>query len=652
MTVTAPLSLTSTVKEPALGPLIPERSGPGPVTASRLRRTALIYFGILLLGGAPLLMRLSPAWQAAGVGLWFPGAGFLADGGWAVLLLPVTLALFALAFFAWFGSGMILAPLLVWAGAAGLAAALASQTWTPGPFVAGLLLAAFGGEVVRRSSKARREGHAMLRARSAGLPRAELRYAERAAEAAAAPDIGELSREDLCAVRYALDRALQPLERFDGFDVRDIFQTAALRYQINHIGYALSQVQAQYTPSFHGYLSLAQRNAIEKYLLRRVWDYWIYESIWGHLNLSNWDPAGKDNIMLTGYYVPQVAIYASTTGDDRYGREGALTFRLNDRQQWRHDVHTINKSILDNLSQSPYCLYPCEPNWIYPACNLRGMAGLAAHDLAYGTHHVAQVLEPFLTNLETEFVGPTGEIVALRSSLTGIPLPFPVSDVTYVPTLNIFAPARARRRWVLAAADLEKAIEWRDGAPVVNLPDDGIDFGDYRKGIRAFAAATILCSAQEFGDTDIAKAAQNTLDLLCRRTESEGVLNYGASNLTNLIALIGRISRRDGIRDLHTVPPAAGVKTGPLLTEARYPDVLVARAVSDGRGLELVLYASTDGSTQELGLSRLEPGAAYKVEGRPDLSFKADDHGGARLRVRIKGRCALAIQPEARSARP
>jgi hypothetical protein len=58
---------------------------------------ALIYFGILLLGGAPLLMRLSPAWQAAGVGLWFPGAGFLADGGWAVLLLPVTLALFALA---------------------------------------------------------------------------------------------------------------------------------------------------------------------------------------------------------------------------------------------------------------------------------------------------------------------------------------------------------------------------------------------------------------------------------------------------------------------------------------------------------------------------------------------------------------------------
>ncbi|MBV9510578.1 MAG: hypothetical protein JO303_09895 [Caulobacteraceae bacterium] len=644
MATTIRMDIGFQAREPSLGPMMAGDGRPGPVTAARLRRTFMAYIVFLILGAAPLATSLGAAWRAAGVGLWFPGAGFLADGGWAVLLLPIALALFATAVFAWFGSGMILAPAVIWLGSAALAGALAGERiWTPGPFIAAFLLAGAAAEAARRATLRRRAGAAVLRTRTEGLPKAEAAYAERV-DLAAPPSVGELSREDLSAVRYALDRALQPLEAFNGYDIRDIFQTAALRYQINYAGYALSQVQTQYAPSFHGYLSLAQRNLIEKYLLRRVWDYWVYESIWGHLNVTNWDPAGKDNIMLTGYFEPQVAVYASTTGDDRYAQPGALTFRLNDRLAWRHDVHTINQSVLDNLRQSPYCLYPCEPNWIYPACNLRGMAGIAAHDMAYGTHDLDEFIAPFLHHLETEFTGPSGEIIALRSSLTGLQLPFPASDLAYVNTLNIFAPARARRRWVLGAAELQKAILVRDGKPVLGLPDAGIDFGNYRKGARTFAAASILCSSREFGDADFSAAAQNTLDLMCGRSEAGQVISYAGSNLANLTALIGRVSSRDGIRRLHNTPPSSGVKTGPLLTEAPYPDVLVARAVSDGRDLELVLYASVDGSSQEIGLSRLQPGAAYGVDGRPDLDFKADDRGEARLRLALKGRTALHIQ--------
>src|SRR5690606_38687615 len=82
----------------------------GPVTRQRRRRTRLAY---ALLAGAGLLLwfaSASPSLQAFGLGLLFPGAGFLATGGWSLLLLPLTLALMAVALFAWFGAGMIVAP--------------------------------------------------------------------------------------------------------------------------------------------------------------------------------------------------------------------------------------------------------------------------------------------------------------------------------------------------------------------------------------------------------------------------------------------------------------------------------------------------------------------------------------------------------------
>jgi hypothetical protein len=121
------------------------------------------------------------------------------------------------------------------------------------------------------------------------------------ARAVAAPDPAqrELSEAQLGMARYALDRALQPIGDLNGYDHRDQFQTAALRYQINHLGFSLALLQCHYAPSFQGYLGQAQRNLIEQYLQRKIWNYWIYETAWGHLNLTNFDPANRDNIMLT-----------------------------------------------------------------------------------------------------------------------------------------------------------------------------------------------------------------------------------------------------------------------------------------------------------------------------------------------------------------
>jgi len=52
----------------------------GPVTVARQRRTALIYLTICCIGLVPVLSQMSSNWQAAGLGLWMPGAGFVAVG--------------------------------------------------------------------------------------------------------------------------------------------------------------------------------------------------------------------------------------------------------------------------------------------------------------------------------------------------------------------------------------------------------------------------------------------------------------------------------------------------------------------------------------------------------------------------------------------
>ncbi|MGQ4828355.1 hypothetical protein ACQ10I_19305, partial [Enterococcus faecalis] len=80
---------------------------------------------LVLLGATPLLLGMAPAWRAAGLGLWAPGAGFLVSGGWIAALFPLVLVLFVAALIAWFWAGMVIAPAIVWLGSAALAGVMA-----------------------------------------------------------------------------------------------------------------------------------------------------------------------------------------------------------------------------------------------------------------------------------------------------------------------------------------------------------------------------------------------------------------------------------------------------------------------------------------------------------------------------------------------
>ena len=61
---------------------------------------------------------------------------------------------------------------------------------------------------------------------------------------------------------------------------------------------------------------------------------------------------------------------------------------------------------------------------------------------------------------------------------------------------------------------------------------------------------------------------------------SMGVILAGGSVLANLYANLGRFGRHSAVRDLLAYGPPDAWRQGPVLAEADYPDVLVARAVT------------------------------------------------------------------------
>jgi len=620
----------------------------GPITSARQRRAAAVYAAACALGLLPALAGAAPGWQAAGLGLWLPGAGFLAVGGFAVLLFPLTLLLFGASLIAWFWAGAVVAPVLVWGGAAGLAASLAAgPIWIGAPVLVPLFTLGAFVHFRRRGARRRAAQRETFARRVAFLPASLAEVEARTARHPAA-DARELSCEELEAVRYALDRALQPSDRWDGFDVIDQFQPAALRYQLNHLGFALGLYQRHYAPSFSGYLGEAQRNLIERYLRRRVWGYWVYEACWGHLNFRNFDPVARDNIMLTGWFGMHVGQYMLASGDRRYAEPGSLSFRLNDRTSYSHDFHSLVGSVAKGFAASEFCLFPCEPNWIYPICNHYGMTALASHDALFGTRWVEEHLPRWLDKLDSEFTDASGSLIGLRSKHTGLEAPFPASEAGFAWFANCFAPERARRLWAVGRHELRAALdEDAAGGPRLRLPGAGLDPGNYRRG-HVMDYATILLAAHEFGDDEIADAALRALDADGGLASDGGVRRYGGgSNLANALAIQGRIARTGDFRASLTEGPPPWVGSGPRLADARYPDVLVAKAFSGGEDLELVLYPGAAAGPQALGLERLRPNGRYAVEGADASELAADGAGRARLELRLEGRTPLRLAPRA-----
>jgi hypothetical protein len=611
----------------------------GPLTKRRLQRTLAIYVVAALTGG--LLLALgSPGWQVFGIGLWFPGAGFLALGSWYWVLTLVTVLAFGISLVAWFGAGGNTFPPIVWLASALTAAGLSDGPISRNGAVAAIVIAtvAFAVQSVRKMF-ARSRAVRLRIERISYLP-VELAAVRDRAASAHPVDHRELDGDALAGLRYMFDRALQDSDDFSNFDKIDQFQTSALRYQINQLAFALAQVSFHYTPAFGGYSHDAQNRLVEKYLEPVVWGYWRWENAWGRLSLDA-DPAKSDNIMLTGYLLLQLSAMSAATGGQRWNRDGALEFRLNSRKVFRHDLHSLSEQVMGNFRGRHFTLWPCEPNWIYPACNLRGAAGVRSYDRLFGTSYWDEISEGFRTRLNSEFATRDGEMVSLRSSGTGFAVPFPMPNAVVPQLANPIFPDVAERHWAISRRE---DFEIVDGALHVKTPPRGVDFGNYRPSVVTHLAS-LVNGAVEMGDEEATAAGTAALSDALPFTLKDGVLRIdGVSTLYNTWIAQDRTGFRDCWRSLIVDAPPACVTDGPQLAHVRYPDVLVASARNDGANLRLVLRPGSTASRQDLGIARLVPGRTYRISGSDhDQTVTADDRGEAVITIELRDRLELAV---------
>lgn len=214
----------------------------------------------------------NPAYQAAALCLLFPGAGFTAIPSLAsfaaflatVILIPISL-------FVWFGMGGIVFPVVLWLGSAAGAGYLASdkQVLEKAGSVWAVLCLGSLTWVMNYAGRLNAAGFTKAQERNKYLVPAVV---EQMAEAVPAPAPGsrDVDPETLRHVQWILERGLSAKDDFSYHDIIEQFQPSAIRYQLNSVVDALCLYQCHYAPGFHGYLSKASQNCIEKGLQKRV----------------------------------------------------------------------------------------------------------------------------------------------------------------------------------------------------------------------------------------------------------------------------------------------------------------------------------------------------------------------------------------------
>lgn len=633
--------------------LIPEKKGlNGATTLSKMRTTAVGYF--LLFGiGLSLALFHTVFWKTFGLGLTLPGAGFLhfigGSTGQIILysfLFLFTLLLFGVGFFLWFGTGNILAPIVVWVGAAIIAGGNSTPiVFEQAPLTTATIVLLSLPLVLFFRNKTYQEEKASRLRRNKYLKAYNDTIATETPKATSKTDIPihELSPTSLGIFRYLLDRALQPIPDFNGFDFVDQFQTAALRYQVCGMGYAFNVIHRNCTPAFRGYFTKAQRNLHQKMAEHKIWKYWALENAWGNFKLDA-NPVGKDNVMYTGWLAAMLGEYMMATGD-RYWLENPLVLKHPKGKEFRYNFSDLVENMVENIKGSDFCLYPCEPNWIYPMCNNFAAIAVNSHDTLMGTNHWEGIKHNFKEHFDQDFMTLDGRAIAIRSSRTGLTIPALTSvmaDSIVAHFISGYMPDIANRSWQIVKNDYTEITE--NDIVFKTRGWDALDTGTYKPSLISTYAAVGM-AAGEMGDATINKKVIQQVEKEFEYVREDGIIYLKGISLqahTNLITAYLNIPK--GRYNLLNHPLLIEQIEGPILQEANYPEVMVALAKNDGQNLQLVLYPGRDKTTtQTLGIVQLIPNQSYVCTGTIEQEIIADVDGKATLTVQLEGRTPIEI---------
>jgi hypothetical protein len=478
-----------------------------------------------------------------------------------------------------------------------------------------------------------------------------LKELDAATETPISSESDELDEEQLIAARFLLDAAVnrEPGD-LSGFEwLRGL---AEYRYQLSAFGYGLMLLHAKYLPNFTGYLKEAHRFLIQGYSDPRTCGYWAKEALTGYASL-NPDPIVKANVMLSGWMMPVVAGYADQYGDKEFEEKASIKFQpYKDKPEQTYDynaqgcVEVLHRQFAKH--EYPYMLIPCEPHVAFPTCNSFGLLGMLIYDRDHGTHYCEDFWDELYDNVSSEFIEIDGSMALRRQDQYGLRhLPAsqigynPMADVqNYLHFLPIF-PGLARRCY---AQVRKHELEIRDGAAYLKKTpwEKIIDMFTFTPN-PSLQIATLSMTAAEYGDTEMVEALRKTEKMQLSRTKEPNSFRFkNVNSLTVAYLAFARLCKKGYWSDvvLRGMPDTA--KTGPLLTECAYPDVIPAKACSSGEDLELVLYNGAEPGEQRIKIGRLRPDTSYIING--GNAFMSDGDGRAELTVFVDGRTPLHIE--------
>ncbi|MEP3629065.1 MAG: hypothetical protein ABJN04_03580 [Hyphomicrobiales bacterium] len=600
----------------------------------RQRLMCGFYLTLCLLAAVLYFWVGNPAIKAFALGLFAPGAGFLY---WASSTSPlfiiallaalVCFAAFLLSLIIWFATGNILLPPFVWLSSAFIAGI--ASTYFPHDTAAGSI---FGVSGTIAALTLGFWGASKVRPHPVEVV-PQLIKAEAKEETATKE---ELSLSDVQHLRLLYDRALQPIDEFNGFDWRDQFQTAAVRYQINFASYALSTVQSGYLSAFKGYLDTAQQNLAAKQQQERIWQYWKLENLWGNLKIGA-DPVPNANIMYTGFVAAQLAYYQAVSGNTDFDEAGSFVCASSSGERFEYSLPDFIELLTKQYKQSQFGLLACEPNWVYPLCNAITATSIKTFDNLQGTDNWNEIKHSFRKQLESEFIRNDGLLTPFRSTYTGLAIP-PIGGAVMQSFpclfLNSILPDIAERQWALFRNRLTNKNWDRAFWP--------IDIGNYSFS-RASSYAATAAAAVEMGDLDIAERVIEKLDEACPLTLEAGVRHHeNASLWANCLSIMAR-NGQSGMLNKITESTGTVKANNPFIKDVSYPEVLVARAVYEKDHLHAVLYPGREAGFKTMTLGGLKPQIHYELHANGTHVFQADATGEAVLNIDLKGRTEMRI---------
>jgi hypothetical protein len=158
-------------------------------------------------------------------------------------------------------------------------------------------------------------------------------------------------------------------------------------------------------------------------------------------------------------------------------------------------------------------------------------------------------------------------------------------------------------------------------------------------------------SATERGDTELAEYLENSIRSVTKTVSDGcgGTYIDGLSTFSNTAFAAGIFAGPEDFRNTVVAGPPEHTFEGPLLAEASYPQVVVAKAWShDGKDLDVVLYPGQEGVIERvtLSLERLKKGGKYvvKQEGE-EKNIEGDNDGKATVEVVVEGRTPIFVTP-------